>query len=574
MAKTPERWDVEDQQFWETEGKTVATRNLWVSIPNLLCGFATWIIWGMVAKMISKLHFDSIAALRDGKVGEALDHPGVLFNFRIGGELLDKGGYESLIMLLPAIAGLAGATLRIPNSFMIAICGGRNVKFLTTVMMILPAFAAGMALKDPTTSFYVFVILAVLAGVGGGAFASSMSNISFFFPKRMQGLALGLNAGIGNLGVSVMQFLIPWIVTFGAFGDFAGDGYVAKEGASPVFVQNAAFIWVPVMSTLAILAWIFMCNLPMHYRGKTVFGWLKYFWLEIIGFAGAGIGAYLLYWSKTTDYFIDPEKPPESGNDFPLDQITWTFVLMAIVILITLGMMRFGTPTAIREPLVKQFAIFRNKHNWTMTWLYVMTFGSFIGYSNAFPALIDNVFGFIYVGADGNLLPEPIKNPNAPVTASFIFLGAGVGALIRPVGGWLSDKLGGAKVTQWDTWIMVGATILAGYFVDQARHSQTPEEFFYPFLITFIVLFATTGIGNGSTFRMIPIIFSKEQAGPVLGWTSAVAAYGAFIIPMIVGSQIKAGRPEYALYGFAVYYASCLAVNWWYYARKGAEIPC
>jgi NNP family nitrate/nitrite transporter-like MFS transporter len=160
------------------------------------------------------------------------------------------------------------------------------------------------------------------------------------------------------------------------------------------------------------------------------------------------------------------------------------------------------------------------------------------------------------------------------LTAYYIWIGAGVGALIRPVGGWLSDKLGGARVTQWDTWVMVAATILAGYFVYLARHSATPQTYFVPFLVTFVVLFATTGIGNGSTFRMIPIIFSKEQAGPVLGWTSAIAAYGAFLIPKIFATQIKAGTPEYALYGFAGYYATCLAVNWYFYARKNAEIKC
>ncbi len=156
----------------------------------------------------------------------------------------------------------------------------------------------------------------------------------------------------------------------------------------------------------------------------------------------------------------------------------------------------------------------------------------------------------------------------------YIWIGAAVGALIRPLGGWLSDKLGGARVTQWDTWIMVGATVLAGYLVALAGESETPEKYFIPFLVTFVVLFATTGIGNGSTFRMIPTIFSKQQSGPVLGWTSAIAAYGAYLIPKIFATQIKAGTPQYALYGFAVYYTSCLGVNWWFYARKGAEIKC
>jgi len=209
-----------------------------------------------------------------------------------------------------------------------------------------------------------------------------------------------------------------------------------------------------------------------------------------------------------------------------------------------------------------------------MTWLYTMTFGSFIGYANAFPKLIDDVFGVIRVGADGSPLANAIANPDAPISARYIWIGAGVGALIRPVGGWLSDKLGGARVTQWDTVVMIGATIGAGYFVSLASQSASPEQFFLPFLLLFILLFATTGIGNGSTFRMIPIIFSKEQAGPVLGWTSAIAAYGAYFIPKIFATQIRAGTPEYALYGFALYYASCLVVNWWFYARRGAEVPC
>ena len=250
------------------------------------------------------------------------------------------------------------------------------------------------------------------------------------------------------------------------------------------------------------------------------------------------------------------------------------FVILLVVVCVTLFCMKKMTPPAVRENLEGQFAIFNNKHYWVMTWLYTMTFGSFIGYANAFPKLMDDVFGVIRVAEDGSPLAEAIKNPDGPVTAHYIWIGAGVGALIRPLGGWLSDKFGGAKVTQWDTVIMIGATIGAGYFVALANQSPNPEQYFMPFLLLFVLLFATTGIGNGSTFRMIPIIFSKEQAGPVLGWTSAIAAYGAYLIPKIFGTQIKNGTPEYALYGFAGYYLSCLVVNWWFYARKNAETPC
>ncbi len=376
-----------------------------------------------------------------------------------------------------------------------------------------------------------------MSGVGGGAFASSMSNISFFFPKRMQGLALGLNAGLGNAGVSVMQFLIPWVITFGLFGPLGGQGH---EGT---WIQNAALIWVPVMTGLAIGAWLLMNNLPQHKCGPTPLAIGKYLWLQTLGFAGTGIGVLLLL-------FVKPQFVPE---------LIWIFIVLAASVVSTLLLMRYCTPADTKQKLQAQFAIFGNKHNWIMTWLYTMTFGSFIGYSNAFPKLMDDVF---------------VTDSNGLVTSHYIWIGAAVGALIRPVGGWLSDKLGGAKVTQWDTWVMVAATILAGWFVAQANVSETPEKYFWPFLITFVVLFATTGIGNGSTFRMIPIIFSKEQAGPVLGWTSAVAAYGAYLIPKIFATQIQAGTPQYALYGFAAYYVSCLVLNWWYYARRGAEIVC
>jgi MFS transporter, NNP family, nitrate/nitrite transporter len=541
MAATPERWDVEDPAFWESEGRQIANRNLWVSIPNLLCGFSVWLYWGMIAKTMQKLHFANSELFN--------------FVFRNDGQPYDEAGYRALLFTLPAVAGLAGATLRIPNSFMISICGGRNVKFMTTVLLIIPAVLAGFALQDPSTPFGVFIVLAALSGVGGGAFASSMSNISFFFPKRMQGLALGLNAGLGNAGVSVMQFLIPWAITFGMFGSIGGapQQFVTEAGTQSLWIQNAAMVWVPIMTVLAVMAWVFMNNLPQHKCGPTPTAIGKYLWLQMIGFVGAAIGVGMLI-------FVD----------LPIPELLRIFLVLIVAVAATLLGMKFMTPQTIQDPLNKQFAIFGNKHNWVMTWLYVMTFGSFIGYANAFPKLIDDVF---LTSGDQMINWFGIWETKL-VTSHYIWIGAFVGALIRPVGGWLSDKLGGARVTQWDTWVMVGSTILAGYLVSLAGRSDKPEQYFIPFLITFVVLFATTGIGNGSTFRMIPIIFSKEQAGPVLGWTSAIAAYGAYLIPKIFATQIKAGTPEYALYGFAVYYASCLLVNWWFYARRNAEIKC
>jgi len=518
-----DHWDPEDESFWKATGSSVASRNLWVSIPNLLCGFAVWLYWSIIIVQMQNLYAIGYFPFAEDK---------------------------SLLYTLPAIAGLAGATLRIPNSFMIAICGGRNVIFMTSLMLIAPALGVGMALQDVNSSWLTFAGLAALSGIGGGAFASSMSNISFFFPKRVQGASLGLNAGLGNVGVSVMQVLLPFVMTFGMFGAMGGESQTLPPelGGGQVWIQNAGLIWVPILVVVSLAAFFFMNNLPRHNVPATPIAVGKMLWLELLGFTGAALAIFLL----VSDW-----------GGFP--EMAKILVVLLVAILTTLALMRYLTPRATKENLIGQFSIFRNKHNWIMTWLYTMTFGSFIGYSAAFPKLIQDVFG---------ALPDGSLNPNAPNPLHYAWLGPLVGSLIRPIGGWLSDKLGGARVTQWNTVLMIGSALAVAYFVQVTRSATHPETYWWPFLGLFLLLFATTGIGNGSTFRMIPIIFKPAQAGPVLGWTSAIAAYGAFLIPRIFGTQIKAGHAEYALYGFAVYYLSCLIVNWWFYARKNAELPC
>ena len=514
-ATALERWEPEDAGFWERTGKRIANRNLWISVPCLLCAFAVWSYWSIITVQMANLAFPF--------------SPSQLFT-------------------LTAVAGLSGATLRIPNSFLIALAGGRNVVAVSTALLILPALGAGIALQDTTTSYETFVVLAALSGFGGGNFASSMSNISFFFPKRMQGTALGINAGLGNLGVSVMQVALPLAMTVALFGALGGGGVPlpvavgGREAGDLVWIQNAGLVWVPVLLALTAAAWFGMNNLPAHRIDSTGLAIGKILGLKAMGLLGAAVGLWLLLglgWSM--------------------------WIALPVTILSTLGLMKL-LPGEIAVNLTRQFGIFRAKHNWVMTWLYIMTFGSFIGFSMAFPLLIRVVFGTLADGAT--------PNPAAPNPFTYAWLGPLVGSLIRPVGGWLSDKWTGAKVTQLSTAVMILATLGVAYYVRLAGGSDTPQDHFFPFLILFLLLFLTSGIGNGSTFRMIGVIFEPAQAGPVLGWTSAVAAYGAFVIPRIFGQQIEAGRPEYALYGFAVYYFSCLIVNWWYYARKGAEIAC
>jgi len=523
-------WNPEDPEFWELTGRKAAMRNLWISIPALLQSFSIWIMWGLIIVQMKKLGFTlglPHATAEDLKV------------------------FNEMLWTLPAIAGLSGATLRIPHSFLISIGGGRNVVFISTLLLLIPATGAGVALQNIHTPYLVFAILAMLSGFGGGNFASSMSNISFFYPKRMQGTALGLNAGLGNLGVSVMQFLIPVVIASGCFGSLAGNGLglVEADGAKTigtlVFIQNAGFIWIPFLLISAVAAFFGMNNLKTATPelGNASVEFFRILLLITYGLITAGIGVYLqaiLKWNM--------------------------WVVLPVTILSTLLLMKVASPKQIQKNLQRQFSIFSNHHTWVMTILYVMTFGSFIGYSASFPKLIQDVFGY---------LPDGSVNPNAPNPMQWAYLGPLVGALIRPLGGWVSDKINsGSKITTWSTVVQIVAALGVAFFIVKAKALSTPEIYWWPFFSLFMILFVATGVGNGSTFRSIPYIFSKELAGPVLGWTSAIAAYGAFIIPIIFGQKIKAGHAEYALYGFTIYYLICLVLNWYFYDRKKAVIRC
>ena len=530
MSVNIKNWNVEDEKFWESTGKKIATKNLWISIPALLLAFAVWIMWSIIATKLREFGFNF----------------GMITLEMTPDQVIEKlKEINSLYYTLPSIAGLAGATLRIPNSFLIGIGGGRNVIFITTTLLLIPAIGVGIALGDINTPYMTFAILAVLSGFGGGNFASSMSNISYFFPKRVQGTYLGLNAGIGNLGVGVMQKAIPWIIGIFLFSALDSEGNVISN--TPLAgIQNAGWVWVPVLAISAIAAFIGMNNVitGTPKMPNTIQGISKTLFLISLGFIGAGIGAYLLVGVGVNMWIVLP-----------------------VVIILTVMMMKYLSPGEIKENLNKQFAIFSNKHNWIMTIIYTMTFGSFIGFSAAFPKLCQDIF--VYSDATN---PEYI-NPNAPNFLMWVFIGPVIGALIRPVGGWLSDKINsGAKVTAFSTIAQILATLAVAYFIIQAKESPTPEQYWWPFFGCFMILFMTTGLGNGSTFRSIPYIFNKEQAGPVLGWTSAIAAYGAFIIPKVFGEQIKAGTPEYALYGFAIFYLVCLLLNWWFYQGPKAEV--
>ena len=537
MPTNLEKWDVENQDFWESTGKTIANKNLWLSIPALFLSFATWAMWGVIINYMKDFGYNF--GMTEGLLSGSEEYKTVLKEV------------NTLYYSLPAIAGLAGATLRIPNSFLISLGGGRNVIFFSALLMLIPAIGTGWALSDINTSYIIFASMALLSGFGGGNFASSMSNISFFFPKRVQGYALGMNAGIGNLGVGAMQKIIPLVIGLSLFGAIGSE--VIVKGIPFNGLQNAGWVWVPLLILSVIGAFFGMNNVVTGTPSLpgTIQGVSKTAYMIALGLIAAVTGAFLLI-----------GLPWESWG--MKNASIW--IVVFVVASITVLLMKYATPGEIRGNLNKQFEIFKNKHNWVMTIIYTMTFGSFIGFSFAFPKLCQDIF--VYTDSAN---PDYI-NPNAPNFMLWVFIGPMIGALVRPVGGIIADKVNsGAKVTCFSTILQILAALAVAYFVIQAKQSNTPEIYWWPFFSFFMILFLTTGIGNGSTFRSVPYIFSKEQAGPVLGWTSAIAAYGAFIIPKVFGQQIKAGHPEYALYGFTVYYVICLVLNWWFYQSPKRE---
>ncbi|MFB6392462.1 MFS transporter [Polymorphospora lycopeni] len=425
-----DHWEPEDPAFWASTGRRVARRNLVLSIFAEHLGFSVWVIW-------------SIVAVNLNSVGFAFT--------------------ESQLFWLVAIPNLVGATLRLPYTFAVPKFGGRNWTIVSALVLVVPCVALAFAVSGPGTSFGTMLFVAALAGVGGGNFASSMTNISYFYPEKDKGWALGLNAAGGNIGVAVVQapFVVSAVVTAGA----------------GIHLARAGWMWVPLALLSAFLAWRYMDNLSV----------------------------------ARTD---------------------------------------FGSSVVAAKRL----------HTWVMSFLYIGTFGSFIGYAAAFPLLIKGQF------------------PEVNVT-TYAFLGALVGSLVRPIGGRLADRVGGGVVTA-ASFLAMGLGVLG--VVGALRVGS-----FGLFLACFMVLFLATGVGNGSTYRMIPAIFRhgvdpadaaatatmKRQAAAAIGIISAVGAYGGFLVPRTYGWSTSAfGSIEPALFVYVGIYAVMIAVTWWFYLRRSTEM--
>ncbi len=442
LAGPIEDWRPEDAVFWQSGGRAIARRNLWVSTYCLLLSFAVWMVWSVVVARL----------------------PAIGFNFTTG-----------QLFWLAALPGLSGATLRIFYAFLVPIFGGRLWTTMSTASLLIPAFGIGYAVQDPQTPYLIFLVLALLCGLGGGNFASSMANISYFFPRAEKGNALAINAGLGNLGVSVMQFLVPLVVTMSVFGFLGGQGQTASDGTQ-LWMQNAGFVWVPLIIIGSIAAWFAM-------------------------------------------------------NDI----------------------------VSAKSSFAEQATIFGRMHTWIMCWLYTGTFGTFIGMSAGFPLLAKLVFPEI------NAL-------------KYAFIGPFLGAVSRAATGWIADRFGGARVSLWVFVVQIAAILGMIYFLD-ARS-------FWGFFSMVLLLFLASGVGNASTFQMVPGIMKHEidracsnlteearrkqaerELAAVIGFTSAIAAYGAFYIPKAYGTSIEVtGTANAALWGFLTFYVSCVVLTWLFYS--------
>ena len=437
-----QRWDPEDATAWAQGGSGLAWRTLSITTLNLMMAFAAWF---MVSALVVRL-----------------PQAGFLFT-------------PSQLFWLAAMPGLAGGTLRLVHMFLTPMFGTRHVVSLSTLSLLLPLLGWFFAVQDLSTPYWVLLVLAFLAGLGGGNFSSFMPSTSLFFPKRLQGTALAIQAGIGNLGVSVVQFVTPWIIGFALAGSaaFMGESQTLTRAGveSQVWLQNAPAVMVPFVAVFGITAWLMLKSVP------------------------------------------------------------------------------------VKANFAQQFDIFRSRHTWSMTSLYIMTFGVFSGLAATFPLLIREVYG----GFEG--APDPL---------AWAFWGPLVGSIARVGAGPLSDRLGGARVTQWSGVGMVICAILVA-----TTTQPTSLDGFGGFVAAMLALFFFAGVGNASTFKQMPMLFEPRQAGGVIGFTAAIAAYGPFMLGMLFAwafSSMESATPIF--HGLAVFFAFNVALNWWMYARKGAASPC
>lgn len=528
MSTWLNKWDPEDEVFWKTEGSSRAWKTLWITTGALTFSFATWFI---MSALVVKLN-------------------GIGFKFT-----------QDQLFWLAAMPGLAGGILRIIHTFLLPIYGTRHVISISTFLKIIPCIGIGFAVMDTSTPFWMFLVLAFLTGFGGGDFSSYMPSTNLFFPKRLKGTALGIQAGIGNFGVSLVQFLTPIMIGVGIYG---ASAMFTKVDAKKV---QAQFETIGKEETVRIFS-----TLDPEIQGK------------VVGAVHPKVLKKFKVDPKNTDYVasfgklpplaqsrgfanIHPKAAETALKEFKADEAVTnkpiylqTAAFWYIPFLLIFGILSWIQLKSIpvKASIKEQFDIFGDKHTWYCTITYLMTFGGFSGLAAAFPMLIKTVYGTF---------------PDAPDPLVYAFYGPLIGSASRVLFGFIADKTGGAILTTLSgVGLIVGASLLVGL----GLLSPTSIEQFDVFVWVMLGLFFFTGIGNAATFRQYPIVFqhNPRQAAGVIGWTAAVAAFGPFIFSMLILVSINAsGTPNAFFIGLIIFSIIATAINWYFYQCKGCERP-
>lgn len=530
MSKTwLEKWDPEDENQWENGGKKLAWRTLTVTTGALIFSFATWFI---MSALVVKLN-------------------GIGFKFT-----------QNQLFWLAAMPGLAGGSLRIIHTFLLPIYGTRHVISISTLIKIIPCIGIGFAVMDITTPFWVFMILAALTGFGGGDFSSYMPSTNLFFPKKLKGTALGIQAGIGNFGVSLVQFVTPVILGVGIFGAAATFTKIDSKEVAIVMDElgqekvDAAFASLePELQTNIVkgitppmLKEAFGTDVPKE--NVEIFSGVN---------SAAKAKAIAAIHPKVAENVLKIFREENNGvknTQIYLQTAAFWFIPFLLIFTVLSWMHLRSVP--IKASFKEQLDIFGDKHTWYCTITYLMTFGGFAGLAAAFPMLIKTVYG---------------NFPGAPDPLVYAFYGPLIGSASRVLFGFVADKTGGGVLTT-----ITGLGLIAGCVLLIALGLLTPSSMdqFPTFVAVMLGLFFFTGIGNAATFRQYPIIFqhNPRQASGVIGWTAAVAAFGPFIFSMLIAASISGTGSANAFFiGLLVFAVIATFVNWNFYHRKGCVRP-
>lgn len=513
------RWEPENQQFWKEEGADRAWGTLTITTIGLMASFATWFVMSAVVVRL----------------------PAIGFKFD-----------QMQLFWLAAMPGLAAGALRTLHAFLIPIFGTRLTITVANFIKLIPMIWLGFAVQNPETPYVHFLIISFLCGLGGGDFSSFMPSTSLFFPKRLQGTAMGLQAGIGNLGVSLTQFATPWIIGFAV---------VSLAGAPQVFTKATPVADVKVIKEAGTVKDVVATKEDI---GKAI--------TVVKDRTGAIQDVVIIENNLTKGMKVDIKKNEAKvvtdvsfkkiiKKDVWLQNASLWYVPWLIIAGIISWIYLKGIP--MRKPSVGKMVndMTNNKHAYFMVWTYIMTFGSFSGLAASFPLMIKTIYGNI-PGVDPAMAPDPLK---------YAFLGPLIGSVIRFAGGPLADKWGGSIFTQISgLGLVIGslALVFGGYL------TPTSLDQFPMFVYIMLFIFFSAGIGNFSTFRQYPIVYaySPRMGAQVLGWTGAWAAYGPFIFSSLIGVSISTfGSAKAFFLGATTFYIVGSILNWRYYTRPGAE---